>query len=749
MNVPSGTPLQQAIAHHQRGELDQAIPIYQQILSQHPNHADALHLLGLASLQRRQPKQAIELIKRAIARTPSEAIYHGNLGEAYRAVGQLDRAAACYQVALRLKPELADVATNFGLVLMRQGRTAQAANLFRQALQHQPDYAVAHNGLGNAYRQTGKIVEALTHFRRAVELSPQFGPAQTNLGQLLLDIGQPYEALPHCREGVRLQPDSAAAHNNLGNALRRLGELTEAKACYTEALRLAPNTPVILDNLGQSMQAERKYEEAVRWYEQALQLEPKALHIRTHLAEALSEKQDFAAAEAQLKIVLENLPDHPEAHFALARMRCEQGRIEEALAEYRSLLQRQPHNVAVNQLLGDLLLELNQPEEAVACFRRSLVHNPTFAPALAQLATHLRDKMSPDEEERLRRLIDEPQLPAPHRAAVHYGLAHLCDARGEYEQAAQLLERANALELAVRNERGQIYNPEVHANFMDGMVQLFTPQLFARTRGFGSDSERPIFIVGLPRSGTTLLEQVIASHSRVHGAGELRLVRDLFEKLGTNGDFVSEEVALEALRVIDADGVRRLADSHLEQLRAINATTDRITDKMPDNYMYLGFLALLFPRARFLYCRRDPRDIAVSCWITQFRTIPWANHPEHLASRFAQHQRIMAHWQEVLPVPVLEVNYEDMVEDLETVAQRALDFCGLSFEPACLEFHRTRRQVKTASVSQVRQPIYRRSLARWRNYEKSMQPLFTRLGFPGDAMSDSQSEESPAEVGAV
>ena len=505
---------------------------------------------------------------------------------------------------------------------------------------------------------------------------------------------------------------------------------------------------VISDNLGQTMQAEGKFDDAVRWFEQALQLNPKAIPYRVHLASALSERRDFAAADAQLKIILQSQPDDLEARYVLAKLRYDQGRLEESQAEYRALLQKDPSHVGVNHLLGELLLELDQQEEAITCFRTALTGNPDFAPALSQLATHLRDKMSANEEDRLRRLALDPRTPSPHRTALLYGLAHLCDNRGEYERASQLLEQANALDLTVRNQRGQIYSVEAHANFMDRMERICTPEFFARTRGFGSDSERPIFIVGLPRSGTTLLEQVLASHSRVFGAGELRLTRDLFEKLGSGGGLVSEEQAMDALEVLDADGVRRLADSQLEQLNAINAGADRITDKMPDNYMYLGFLALLFPKARFLHCRRDLRDVAVSCWITQFRSIPWANDPEHLVSRFARYQRLMDHWQRVLPVPVLDVDYEDMVEDLDTVAHRILDFCGLDWEPACLEFHRTRRPVRTASLTQVRQPIYRRSLARWRNYEKSLQPLFTRLGFAAEATS-SQVEELPAEVGAV
>ncbi len=262
------------------------------------------------------------------------------------------------------------------------------------------------------------------------------------------------------------------------------------------------------------------------------------------------------------------------------------------------------------------------------------------------------------------------------------------------------------------------------------MLATCTPAFFERVRGLGLDSERPVFVFGLPRSGTTLVEQILASHPQVFGAGETRLARDHFEALPAA--MGRDEPAMACLARLDSAAIQHVGQRYLDRLHALNGTALRVVDKMPDNYIYLGWLAALFPEARFIHCRRDLRDIAVSCWMTNFRQIRWANDPDHIASRFAEYRRLMDHWRTVLPVPLLEVDYEDTVADLEGVARRLLAWCRLDWEPACLEFHKSDRPVRTASVTQVRQPIYTRSVARWRHYEPALGGLFVRL-VPADS----------------
>jgi tetratricopeptide (TPR) repeat protein len=714
-----------ALRYHQTGRLDLAARLYERILTQRGDHPDALHLLGVVALQQGNPERAVELIGRAIAVNPSAAAFHGNLAEAYRALGQLERAVGCCRIALRLQPEFAEAANNLGLALLAQGKAEAAVAQFREALRLKPEAAMVHNNLGNALRLHGDKAQALGHFQQALQIDPNLAEAHSNLGQLFLEHSQLKEALGHCREAVRLRPHFPEGHNNLGNVLREQGKLGEAKASYAEALRLNPDLGLTYNNMGQALQEEGKLEDAIAWYRKGLQLEPDSARIHCNLASALEEQEKHAEATARYEVALRLDPCYAEAHNGLGFVLHEQGHFEEARARYRQAVRLKPDFAAGHCNLGTVLEELSEFDAALACFREALRHDPNHAGAYAQMATMLRGKLPEADLAAMRQLLTDPWLSEGKRSALHFGLAQVLDARKEYEQAAEHLQQANALLKADWQNRGKGYDPAEHTQFVDELIAAFTPEFFERVRGFGLETQRPIFIVGLPRSGTTLIEQILASHSQVFGAGELRYAREAFEELPRVMN--REGAPMECIHALDRVGAGRIAQHHLDRLHQLNEPAPRVADKMPDNYLYLGLIATLFPRAKLIHCRRDLRDVAVSCWMTHFRSIRWASDVEHIASRFHEYERVMDHWHKVLPAPLLEVDYEETVADLEGVARRLVAWCGLEWEPACLAFYENRRPVRTASVTQVREPIYQRSVARWKHYEKALLPLFAKL----------------------
>lgn len=717
--------LTSAIEMHQTGQLTTAARMYQQLLAKDTEHADALHLLGVLRHQQGDHAKAVELIIRAIALRPSVAAFHANLAEAYRALGQLERAAGCCRTALRLQPTSAPAANNLGLILLQQGETDAAITHFEMALRLDRRFAVACNNLGNAWLERGDKEQALTCFRRSLQMDPNLARAHSNLGQLLLEQGELDEALVHCRTAVRLCPDSAEVHNNLGNVLREKGQLVEARACYAEALRLNPDLALTLGNMGQVFQQERNLTEAIVWYKQALRLEPNSAHLHCYLAGALVERENYEDGCRHYETALRIAPDYAEAHNGLGWVRHERGDLPQAREDYGTALRLKPDYPAARCNLALLLTEIGDFSAAEEMLRAVLAEHDTHAMAYAQLATLLRGRLPEPDRQAMQRLLADRDTGEIDRLNLHFGLARLFDARGAYAQAVEHLRHANVLARATQEKSGRSYNPAEHARFVDNLIAAFSADFFARRCGHGLQTDRPVFIVGLPRSGTTLTEQILANHSRVFAAGELPLGRQDF--LALSESCGGETEAFEALSRGKADVLDCLARRHLEQLQGLNGTVARVVDKMPDNYLYLGLLATLFPQAKFIHCRRDPRDVALSCWMAHFRHVRWANDFAHIVGRIHDYHRLMAHWQQVLPVPLLEVDYEETVTDLEGVARRLVDWCGLDWEPACLDFHKSKRPVRTASATQVRQPLYTHSVGRWRNYEHSLAELFAAL----------------------
>jgi hypothetical protein len=385
-----------------------------------------------------------------------------------------------------------------------------------------------------------------------------------------------------------------------------------------------------------------------------------------------------------------------------------------------------PEVAEAHSALGSALAEAGDLAGAEGSFRGALRQNTRFAFAHLKLAELLDGRLPDDDLAAQRRLLENGDLNDAQRLLLHFASARVCDARGDYAAAAAHLERGHALELSERRKLGQEYDPDEFRSLVDRMISVSWPECFERARdfglaGFGAESELPVFVVGLPRSGTTLIEQILASHSQVFGAGEIKLVDSTVAALASGADF------LDGFRDIDRDTAQQLASRHLKSLRDLDRSALRIVDKMPENYFYLGLLAALFPRARLIHCRRDLRDVAVSCWMTHFQEICWASDQYHIASRFHDYLRLMAHWRRDLPLPLLEVDYEETVADLEGVARKIVAWCGLEWEPACLDFHRAKRPVSTASLVQVRQPIFRSSVGRWKRYEQILAPLFDQL----------------------
>jgi len=717
-------PLNAALRLHRHGRLQDAGRIYQEILARDPDHPDALHLLGLLAHQTGRRERAAELILRSIRLRPDVPERHADLAEVWRALGRFDEARASCLAALRLRPDYPEALNNLGLSLHQGGDPAAAVARFRDALALRTDFAEAHNNLANALRDLGKEEAAVECCRRAVRCNPRLAEAHSNLGQLLCDRGRLEEALEHGREAIRLQPNFAEAHGNLGNILRASGRLDEARRHLFEAIRLNPRIGLFASNMALTLEDEGRSDDALSWHRRALALDGRSTRIRCRYARSLAERDLHDEAAALYEDVLRLDPESVEARNGLGIVRREQGRHGEAERHLRSALELRPEFAPAHCNLGVVYVERNDFLRAESCFRAALNRDPGNAGAMSHLAGLLRGALPGEDLAAAIGLLGSPIVNDDERAALHFGLAQALDGRGRYSEAAEHLERANTLALARSRRRGEAYEPARHAEFVSEMMAACSPAFFERVRGLGLDDERPVFIIGLPRSGTTLIEQILDGHPRAFGAGELMLGRESFEALPAvmGGD----DPPTACLARLDGATIEAVGRRHLGRLAELS-DAPRVVDKLPDNYLYLGMLAALFPKARIIHCRRGLRDTAVSCWMTDFRRIRWSNDPDHIASRFAAYRRLMDHWRDVLPTPMLDVAYEQTVADLEGVARRVVAWCDLAWDPACLEFHKSDRPVRTASATQVRRPLHSRSVARWTHYAPALGGLFAAL----------------------
>jgi tetratricopeptide (TPR) repeat protein len=714
---------------HQAGKIDAAFASFAKIVAREPTNAPALHWIGYIHNQRGEYDGAVDVLKRAIVERPGIPSFHLTLAESFRNLGHLKRAVGCCRMALKLNPDYPEALCTLGLAIQASGRPGEAVEHFRRALDLRPHFAQAHRDLAMVLRELGQHEEALEHLRCAVELAPKYPAARSGLTLVLLDRDQPEEALIHGQEAVRLQPDLAIHHHNLGNVLQRLNRWDEARGAYLEALRLDPDLAHSHLQIGMTLRFAGQLAEAELWFKQAADLNPENAWFWEQLADLQMERQEHGAAISSWERAIElSTNERAGLYISLGWSLQEESRLAEAVEQYRTALRVQPDAVMAQINLGGIHEELGEMAAAAAAFRVAARIQPNFGLAHARLGNLLRAGLPDADLAAIEERLADPETNPSARARLFFALCVALDARGQYARAAECARQANALNMELaRGPRG--YMPDLHIQYVDSIIRGFTSDLCAQLVEAGSEDLRPVFVFGLPRSGTTLVEQILASHSRIFGAGELKLTRQSFDAIPSILERPGP--ALEHISRLTPRAVGRLAEQHLRRLENLvdSHPAERIVDKMPDNYIYLGLLAAMFPRAVFIHCRRDLRDVALSCWITDFRpeNIPWASDPAYMGSRFEQYLRLMDHWRRVAPAPIHEVNYEDTVADLEGVARNLLEACGLEFEPGCLDFHRTQRRVKTASLGQVRQPLYSRSVGRWRNYESHLPDLFRAI----------------------
>lgn len=489
------------------------------------------------------------------------------------------------------------------------------------------------------------------------------------------------------------------------------GECAAAVERLHEVLAIEPQHAFAHNRLGAAFVNLGRYPEAEREFRRAIELQPRFAKPYFNLGIVLFWQGDLNAAEAAYLSAVELDPENVEALVSLGMTLGTVGRLGDAKSCFDRALQVQPRNVSTLCSLGWMASVEGRFEEAEAMFRRALEIDPRRSHAWAPIADLRR--MTPADSDWLEGVmrVIEGGVPPLEEASLQFALGKYFDDVGDFDEAFEHYERANEL----HRQLARPYDRAARTTLVNGMIRVYTQQRLDRASDGASDSQRPVFVVGMMRSGTSLVEQIIASHPRVSGAGEL----DFWPSVARKHEH--------RLRrdVPDAALTREFADSYLRILARRSQDALRVVDKSNFNSDFLGLIRLVFPNARFVYVRRDPIDTCLSCYFAQFaNTLNFTTDLLDLAHYYREHHRLMMHWRSALPSgTLLDVSYEDLVADQETWSRRIVEFVGLEWDPRCLEFHKSERPVLTASNWQVRQPVYSRSVKRWSNYEKHIGPL--------------------------
>jgi len=545
--------------------------------------------------------------------------------------------------------------------------------------------------LAESHKSAGRLVEAEGILRELLAAAPQFHPAYHTLGLIAYEVGKLPLAVELIQHAITLNPNVGLYYRNMGEMCRRLGWLDKAVTAGKRASELNPNDLDAHYNLGLALSDQSTWEASISAYRRALELNPNHGLSWNNLGAALEKQGDLAQAEVAYAKAVSINPQHHEAQNNLGALYSAQGRL----------------------------------EDACRCFEAAIKAEPNFIEShfnLSSLKTYQEDDQHLVYLER--NLGNIANMPATAQIRYWFTLGKAREDVGNYDEAFAAYEQGNRLQHSL------LTNDEARADAMLEQLKIvFSQEFFAERANVKGSEQSPIFIVGMPRSGTTLLEQILSSHSAVYGAGELINLHDVVMRAASAGTgagaATGEQRFPDFVTDISAQDFAEMGADYAKQIWELAPEAGYITDKMPANFFYLGMIHLMLPNAKIIHAMRDPMDSCFSCYSRLFNdTMEFAYDQGTLGRYYVRYMDLMQHWHAVLPEGrILDLRYEELVADTEGQARRILDFVGLPWDKNCLNFHQNKRHVKTASVAQVRKPIYKTSVARWQRFSAHLQPL--------------------------
>lgn len=614
-------------------------------------------------------------------------------------------------------PKAPMLANMLGVITAKMGRLDEALAYYNKALAIKPGYPEAYNNMGNTLNRLGRVDEAVARFSSAIKNNPMYAEPHNNLGSLLLDQGDFEKAYSCYKKALSIKPNYAEAHNGLGNALRGLDKPVDALASFTAALKISPGFAQAHKNKGDVLRTLGKFEEAAASFKKAIQFNPGYFGPYLGLGLIFHDLGKHQKAVQSLKMAIRLNPQSAMAHSSLGNALGECGLHDEATACYQQALLIDPSFADAHCYLGNSLSALGNYEEAIVHFTKALQIKPDLSEAhlnQARLKKYHRDDSQ--FKEMLNRLA-MPDISEHERTLLSFALGKAYEDLDEVDLSFKYLAEGNRLR---RNAfRYNIGEDREKFRKIKSLYNAENAEYYSREASDWEPSIQPIFIVGMLRSGTTLVEQILASHSKVTGCGELEVLERMLNPSVENSS-TAEKLSGLILTQYREDFLAHLAE--------LPIATPWATDKMPSNYKWIGFLLTVMPGVKIVHVNRDPVATCWSMFKHQFRGHGFTNDLKDLGEHYKLYLDLMAFWRKNFPGQIYDLEYEALTENQKPETERLLQYCGLCWEEQCLEFYKTKRSVRTLSDAQVRQKIYTGSSEDWRKYEKNLQPLIKELG---------------------
>lgn len=587
--------------------------------------------------------------------------------------------------------------------------------------------------LSAAAGEQGKFDDVITYCNKVLSIDKTHARAYSNIGNALASTGQPEEAISHYKRAIKYSPNDPDIYNNLGNIHYMMGNLDKAEKYLIMAIEMQPDNGQAHHNLANVLYASHRPGDAISHFNKAIQLDP-ALKKDSllGLASIHTRLLAFDSAIEHLQQVLHIDRECTDAYLGLGITYRHLGKLDDAMSIYQKALELTPDHPELLSGKADILQCMDKPGQSYEIIQQ-LIERDQLTPSAIHVYARICDKYSkcPEVIQLTKQALTHPAIDVTSRKNLHHTLAHLYEQNKQYDAAFRHYERANTL--------GRLtFDRKKHTDEIGHLKRVFNKEQIGSLARASNNADKPVFIVGMPRSGTSLVEQIIACHPLAYGAGELNNINDIAGNIQKTLD--TKTPYPECITSIPSSGLDQLATQYLNALNELSADANIVTDKMPSNFKHMGFIQLLFPHSRVIHCTRDPIDTCLSIYFQSFSdTHTYATDLSDIGHFYSTYRLLMEHWKEVLSLPVLEVSYEELVNNQEMVTRKIIAFCGLPWDKQCLSFHRSKRYTATASSDQVRKPIYTSSIKKWERYEpyigelkKALSTRVSLCGYPGD-----------------